>query len=709
VSRRRAVLLQAAAVLLVACGPTRLRVPGALSPAPRPGTTGGALQAGFARVDITPPPGVGLAGNGPEGAEARGYRLRLYARVLVLADGGGNRLALVVADLPLSSALLHRRVAALTARTDGIGADRLVIAVTHTHAGPGHFFEAAGYNDQGSSVAGFDPVMVDSLTARMARAVHAAVADLRPARVAWGSRAVWGATRIRSLPAMLRNIPMPTAPDAPAGLAPEYQLVDPELAMLRVDQRESASGAFRPAGAFSIFAMHGTGNAPSNDLLDADIQGLVERRLERHIDPDGGFVPRAVYLFANGAEGDVSPAWPPQSRCNVPTLAPLPALDGPFTRTLWEWRSPTATHLASCRHAARAAISVIGKRVGDDAVALFDALGAALTDRLPLGRAFATLSLRDSAHALGICAEPALGLSTLVGADDAHTRIQGWLLFGLFDVGFKQGSPNPDVPGCQAHKRQLFDAAFGGLPNHLFISGNLPSYAQVMVLRLGDRVIGAVPGEVTTTAGRRMREQMLASARGAGLPVNDALILGHANGYLEYITTAEEYTAQYYEGGSTIYGPGEAAMFGRALARLAASVSAGDSLPAAAAPPLDLVVGHQRHVVPRKSAGHVPPPRIERVWCAGDTLYAWLQLGGAAEWPVTTGDVALRPRVEVVVDDATRTVVSWDDDPALELRLRSRRGGLAWWELRWSGVSGRTYRVRIPGVAESDAVGCAMP
>jgi neutral ceramidase len=695
--------------MLVACGPTRLGVPGALSPAPRPGAEGGALlRAGFARVDITPPPGVGLAGNGPEGAEARGYRLRLYARVLVLADGGGNRLALVVADLPLSSALLHRRVAALTARTDGIGADRLVIAVTHTHAGPGHFFEAAGYNDQGSSVAGFDPEMVDSLTARIARAIHAAVADLRPARVAWGSRAVWGQTRIRSLPAMLRNIPAPTAPaDAPTGLPPEYRLVDPELAMLRVDQRDPASGAFRPAGAFSIFAMHGTGNAPSNDLLDADIQGIVERRLERHIDRDGGFVPRAVYLFANGAEGDVSPAWPPQSRCDVPTLHPLRALDGPFTRALWEWRSPTATHLASCRHAAREAITVIGKHVGDGAVALFDSLGAALSDRLELGRAFATLSLRDSARALGICAEPALGLSTLVGADDAHTRIQGWLLFGLFDVGLKQGSPNPAVPGCQAQKRQLFDAAFGGLANRLLISKNLPSYAQVTVLRLGNRVIGAVPGEVTTTAGRRMRDQMLASARGAGLPVSEGLILGHANGYLEYVTTSEEYTAQYYEGGSTIYGPGEAAMFERALGRLAGSISSGDSLPPSSAPVLDLVVGHRRQVVTRKSPSRVPPPRIQRVSCSGDTLYAWLQLGAAGEWPVSTGDVAKQARVEIAVDDATRRVVSWDDDPAFELRLRSRRAGLAWWELRWSGATGGTYRVRIPGAAESEPVRCS--
>src|SRR5205814_7623605 len=165
----------------------------------------------------------------------------------------------------------------------------------------------------------------------------------------------------------------------------------------------------------------------------------------------------------------------------------------------------------------------------------------------------------------------------------------------------------------------LSDAAFGGLPNHLFISGNLPSYAQVMVLRLGDRVIGAVPGEVTTTAGRRMREQMLASARGAGLAVSDALILGHANGYLEYITTAEEYTAQYYEGGSTIYGPGEAAMFTRELGRLAASVSRGDSLPASAAPPLDLDVGHRRQLLAGKSSTHVPAPRLERVWCSAVT------------------------------------------------------------------------------------------
>jgi hypothetical protein len=112
----------------------------ALSPPPRAGP--GTLRAGFSRIDITPPTGVGLTGNGPEGSPAMGYRMRLYARALVLEQASGERLALVVADLPHISLLLHRRVAAKT-RDLGIGVDRLLLSATHTHASVGHMYEAA--------------------------------------------------------------------------------------------------------------------------------------------------------------------------------------------------------------------------------------------------------------------------------------------------------------------------------------------------------------------------------------------------------------------------------------------------------------------------------------------------------------------------------------------------------------------------------------
>ena len=156
---RACFVLSTLAALAPACAKPFL-VEGDLSPPPRPGGSAG-LRAGFGRADITPPPGVGLAGNGPEGRRATGYRLRLYARALVLEDPGGNRIALVVADLGLGSALLHRRVAALTAAADSIGIDRLVLTVTHIHSGPGHYFEAAALNEQSSSVVGYDPVLLE--------------------------------------------------------------------------------------------------------------------------------------------------------------------------------------------------------------------------------------------------------------------------------------------------------------------------------------------------------------------------------------------------------------------------------------------------------------------------------------------------------------------------------------------------------------------
>lgn len=701
--RRLSLVVGALSLFLPACGRSFL-VEGRLSPEPHPHDSTG-LRAGFGRVDITPPVGVGLTGNGPEGRRARGYRLRLYARVLLLEDSGGNRIALVVADLPLGSALLHRRVAALTAAADSVGLDRLVIAVTHTHSGPGHYFEAAAYNEAGSTVAGYDPVLLDSLSVRIAAAVHAARLDLRPAKAAWGTRRVWGQTRIRSLPALVRNLPLPAPPaDAPDSLPPEYRLVDPTLTMLRVDQRDPATGEYRPAGAFSVFAMHGTGNANANELLDADIHGIVERRLERHIDPSGSFVPQAFHLFANGAEGDVSPAWPAESRCALPVLAPWPLLDGPFTDPLWQWQPVSPTHLGECTHAARVAVDRIGNALGDEAIGLFESLGGALDSRLELARAFSTLALREDAETLGICSEPAGGMAEFAGADDAPTRINRWRPLGLFSMGLEQGAANPKGRGCQGAKRQLLQSLFGSLPNRWIVAKKLPAYAQLSVLRIGNRLIGSIPGEVTTTAGSRMQEEMLAAARQAGIAADTALILGLANGYVGYVTTAEEYAAQYYEGGSTLYGPGEAAMFGRALAGLTRGLSTGDVLLSGSARTLRLDPGARRHILQPERAAGLMPGKIEQIWCSGDTLYANYQLGAVQDWRVSGALFGARPQVEVLLDNQ---VVAWDDDVSLELHTRSLGKGPAHWQLRWSGARpGVGYRIRLGGELESAAVEC---
>src|SRR5881628_2131396 len=501
----------------------QLQLPSPTSARPRPAELPG-LRAGFGRADITPPPGVGLAGNGPEGRRALGYRVRLYARALLLEDRTGERVAFVVADLPHVTPNLHRLTARCISDSTGIGADRLVIAATHVHAGPGHFYAERQYNQSTSQVAGYDSSMVEFLVSRFARAVLDAQRDLRPARVAWGATAVWGHTRNRSYEAFLRDKPEWTPPaPVPPGLDPTHRAVNPLWTLLRVDQRgRGADSAYRPAGALSVFAVHGTADAPENELLDAGIHGIIERGLERHVDSLSGRG-AGYHLVANGAEGDVSPDWPAQSRCGAPALRPVVGPGGPRTPPLpWEWRDPAPAWMGLCLAAARRYVNTAGDSLATRAAALFDSLGPGLRGDLRIGVAFRTLRLKGDPR---LCPYPEAGSSTMGGAEDGRTRLYQWRLFGIFPIGLEEGGhairPNPH--DCQREKR----VAMGGLQRKLVVGQHgLPEVAQLSVIRLGDLVLGVVPAELTTRAGAQIARAIGDSARVSGLTPRAVAIVG---------------------------------------------------------------------------------------------------------------------------------------------------------------------------------------
>jgi neutral ceramidase len=663
------------------------------------------FQAGIGKADITPPPGVGLAGNGPEGARGVGYRKRLYARVVVLQDASGERLVLVTADLPHVSALLQREVARRTV-VDGIGVDRLVFSATHTHSGPGHFYESKQYNESNSSVPGYDAALVDTIASRIATTISHAVHHLQAARAAWGSTPVWGQTRIRSLPAMLRNEPRPTPrPGAPIGLAPAYALVDPTLTMLRIDLFDSTTGRFKPAGAWSVFAMHGTGNPSANELFDPDVHGIVSQVLERHIDRDLNgdtttrFMTRATHAFANGTEGDVSPDWPPQSRCNLPELRREARASGPFAARRWYWRTASARQLGICLDTARRVVERVGENVGAGAIRLFDELGTSLTDTFTISRAFNTLQLARDWETLGICKHAQAGLSALGGAADSYSRMYGWRWLGLIYSGMDQSPRSPRSPpaGCHAQKRLLlWEKA-----TYKLIGSKLPRAAQLGVYRIGNMLLAGVPAEVTTTAGA----QILKAMRSVD-SLDRAAVVSLTNGFMQYVTTADEYGAQYYEGGSTIYGPGEAAMFARQLAALTGQQSRKDELPTSAGLSIDADTAGGRRADPVTevatadtvmAAGHA--------WCEGDTLHARVGLARRGGWIVQGKDDIGRPLVQILRDDA---VVAMDDDANLEMRLEPRAGVLPW-EVRWRIARPGSYAVRLRNGEKSESVLCPNP
>ncbi len=79
----------------------------------------------------------------------------------------------------------------------------------------------------------------------------------------------------------------------------------------------------------------------------------------------------------------------------------------------------------------------------------------------------------------------------------------------------------------------------------------------LQILRVGQLVLLIVPTEMTTMAGRRMRDHMKALLVENGVIGAEGVVIiaGLANGYADYTTTFEEYQIQRYEGGSTIFGP----------------------------------------------------------------------------------------------------------------------------------------------------------
>lgn len=683
-SFRQSALVGLASAVCASCAAHRLVSLEVGSSAPP--SASGVLSAGFGRADITPPPGPGLMGYGPEGQRSRGWRHRLYARALVIEDRAGERIALITLDLGNLSPLLHREVAARVRSATGLGADRLILAATHTHAGPGHYFGHPSYDEFGTSVSGFDPAMVAFLADRIARAVIDADTTRAEARAAWGKRALWELTANRSSEPFARNpaewrsrFPKPLGSTASGH-------VDSTLAVLRIDIRDAATGAFRPAGAFSVFAMHGTGNPSANELFDGDIHALAERALELHIDSlnqrERSFRPRAVHLMANSAEGDVSPDLPANTRCQVPALQRVRRPAGPRTPPGPElWIPPHPDSQAACLRRGRGEIEFVGMELGAAVVALFDALGDQLTSALEVRRVFDVARLSESSQPLALCT-PQPGTATLGGADDGPTRYRGWHLLGMIDVGFAEDSASSaraHTQGCQGLKRP-----FLGRVQRRTIARLLPDVAQLTIAGLGNVLLVALPFEATTVVGGRVRE---AALRGAAR-YEDALVIGLANGYNQYLATEEEYALQHYEGASTLYGPRTADFFVARIEALAARMpAAGVPSPPVTVPPLSFTHFGATNVLPRPLAGPaaetVEPRELSAAW-RGDTLIVrWTDLHPGRLVPADGAVLEIR-----YTDPSGDAVVTWDDDRDVEvwaLRPAGRRGYL--WEARWSPPS----------------------
>jgi hypothetical protein len=177
--RRLAQAAAAAGVLLAAASlPWRGARPPAEPVVESSARCSGALRAGAAAVPLDPPDGAPVAGFPRLRWRSVGVRDPVQARALVLSSGG-CRVALVSVDLLLVPGALERKVAS---RLDDLGLSGIVLAATHTHAGPGGYWD--NVVGELAATGPFDRATFDRFAERIAEAVRRAAAAEVPAGIA---------------------------------------------------------------------------------------------------------------------------------------------------------------------------------------------------------------------------------------------------------------------------------------------------------------------------------------------------------------------------------------------------------------------------------------------------------------------------------------------------------------------------------------------
>src|SRR3954454_14059346 len=175
----------------------------ALTPA-----TAHALEAGVGRSDVTPPTGFPTMGYVRSDAVGRGQHTRLFARAIVLRQGG-RKLALVTIDLGFTPGGLLVDVANQVAKR-GFTERNVIISASHTHSAPAGYanFESDNFvaptagTPTSFRVAG-DTRLYGFLVKRIALAIERADRHVGPARAGWGAASLAGVTDNRSLEAHL--------------------------------------------------------------------------------------------------------------------------------------------------------------------------------------------------------------------------------------------------------------------------------------------------------------------------------------------------------------------------------------------------------------------------------------------------------------------------------------------------------------------------
>jgi len=314
---------------------------------------------------------------------------------------------------------------------------------------------------------------------------------------------------------------------------------DEQLFLLRVDRANGTPIAMVP-----IFGEHGTLNSEENPFASSDAPGAIERALEEQFDT------KVVVMHLQSAGADTSPAGHGGVDCNA---KPGKASDPCFT-----WANEEGH----------------GRGAIPELMAAYASAGTAMRDTLELEMVTRSIETGPFPETFAIRG----GALTYAPFDNAK-RPDGAVYSGVelaspldefnapVGAGLCQNAepmfPAAAIPGTEGIMpygsclkldiaseilEPIFDIDFGVDDRHPVCES---TRTTISALRLGDYVMGTLPGEVSVLLAGLVRDQSSAGA-------DKTIVVGYAQGHVGYMMRPEDWMLGGYEPSVTFWGPLEA-------------------------------------------------------------------------------------------------------------------------------------------------------
>nr|XP_020658849.1 neutral ceramidase [Pogona vitticeps] len=517
---------------------------------------------GVGRADCTGPvaevPFMGYANPDQIGT---GIISRQYARAFIFAEPNNstNRVVFVTAELGMMSQRVRLEVIQQLKHKYGdlYREDNVILSATHTHSGPGGYFQ---YTIFIITCRGFIKPSFTTVVNGIMTSIDIAHQNMIKGRIFINKGSVENSQINRSPFSYLQN------PDSERSRYSSN--VDKEMVLLKM-----VADNGQDIGMLSWFAVHPVSMNRTNCLTSSDNVGYAAYLFEQEKN-EGYLTGQGPYVaaFASSNLGDVSPNIKGphcentgESCENVHNYCPIGGAE------MCMARGPGEDMFESTQ--------IIGRNIYLKAKELYMTASDEINGPISSAHQWVDMSnvtvQLNATHTVKTC-KAALGYSFAAGTIDGPGMFnftQGTIEGNSFWDAVRDAflvKPSNETKECHKPKPIFFPTGELSIPYPWH-----PSIVDVQILTVGSLAILAIPGEFTTMSGRRLREAIKTEFATHGKPGMNVVIAGLCNVYTHYITTFEEYQIQRYEGASTIYGPHTLSAYIQSFRGLAKAIATG--------------------------------------------------------------------------------------------------------------------------------------